>query len=101
MPDIDDIWDDDEDRAQYTVARTKYNLTQERQPRLCRDIFDSNTEAFISDIALKIAKMKYLRVDTREGGDYWHTLSRYISMMESAKIAATAHRDISIIKDQS
>jgi hypothetical protein len=89
MPDIDDIWDDDEDLAQFT-----------RRARLCRDIFDSNADAFIAEIALKIAKMKDVRSSTQVGGDYNHTLVRYILLLESAKIAATAHRDISISQDQ-
>jgi hypothetical protein len=89
MPDIDDIWDDAEDLAQFTRGGAP-------APRLCRDIFDSNADAFISEIALKIAKMKDVRSSTQVGGDYRHTLDRYIGMLESAKIAATAHRDISI-----
>jgi hypothetical protein len=93
MPDIDDIWDDDEDLAQFTRRGVP-------APRLCRDIFDSNADAFIAEIALKIAKMKDVRSSTQVGGDYNHTLDRYILLLESAKIAATAHRDISISQDQ-
>jgi hypothetical protein len=65
-------------------------------PHLCRDIFDSNADKFIAEISIKIAKIKDARSSTTEGGDYRHTLDRYIGMMESAKIAAKAHRDISI-----
>jgi hypothetical protein len=93
MPDIDDIWDDEEDLAQFT--RTDMPV-----PRLCRDIFDSNVDAFIAEIALKIAKMKDVRSSTQVAGNYRHTLDRYILLLESAKIAATAHREISIRDDQ-
>jgi hypothetical protein len=90
MPDIDDTWDDEEDLAQFTRQDVP------PAPRLCRDIFDSNADAFIAEIALKIAKMKDVRSSTQVGGDYRYTLDRYILLLESAKIAATAHREITI-----
>jgi predicted RNA-binding Zn ribbon-like protein len=93
MPDIDDIWDDEEDLSQFTCGDMP-------APRLCRNLFESNADAFIAEIALKIANIKDVRSSTRVGGDYRHTIDRYILLLESAKIAATAQRDISISQDQ-
>tara|TARA_R110000851_G_scaffold324195_2_gene491366 strand:+ start:256 stop:540 length:285 start_codon:yes stop_codon:yes gene_type:complete len=90
MPDIDDIWDDQEDMAMYGAPPIS------RDPRLCRDIFDSNAEGFIGELTAKIARFKAMRSNTSEGGDYRHTLDRYIGMLVSARIAATAHRDITL-----
>ena len=89
MPDIDDIWDDEEDMLIHSSNPIK------PEPRLCRDIFDSNAEGFLAELTGKIATMKSIRANAKEGGDYWHTLDRYIGMLESAKIAAKAHMKIS------
>lgn len=91
MPDIDDIWDDEEDMRMHGGA------VAERRPRLCRDIFDSNADGFIADLSAKIAKIKIVRSSTEIGGDYNHTLTRYLGMLEAAKIAAKAHRDITLL----
>ena len=90
MPDIDDIWDDEEDMRMHGAPPIA------RDPRLCHDIFDSNAEGFLGELTAKIARIKSVRANTSEGGDYRHTLDRYIGMLESARIAATAHRDITI-----
>jgi hypothetical protein len=62
-------------------------------------VFDEISDKFIADIAWKIFLAKEARSATEEGSEYCRILVSYIGMMESAKIAATAHRD-STVRDR-
>lgn len=66
------------------------------KPRLCLDIFESNANGFIGELTSKIATIQGMKANAQDGGDFHHTLDRYQAMLESAKIAAKAHRDISL-----
>jgi hypothetical protein len=93
MPDIDDIWDDEEDLLRINRP------PRESAPRLCRDLFDSNFTTFTVDLLSKMARLGDVRMGTEHGGDYRHTLDQYIDVIEVAAKAAKKAYDKAIADD--
>jgi hypothetical protein len=92
MPDVDDIWSDDEDSARFTTPPSS-------TPRLCRDIFETNVDKLIGDLAIKVQTIRSVRNSAVKGGDYWHTVDKYLGVLESAKRAAKVYAAAAIQDD--
>lgn len=94
MPDIDDIFDDEEDMRMYG----KSSLEQQR-PRLLRDLYDSNANRLLGELRSKLSKVQSVRLSASPDGAYMHTLNAYVRTLNAALDAAERQFRLEIERD--
>ncbi len=55
---------------------------------LIRDLLDSNVNALIGELRVKLSKLQAVAQNARTGGDYQHTVSAQIEVTKAAIAAA-------------
>ena len=79
MPDIDDIFDDEEDMRMYGKSSP-----EPQRPRLLRDLYDSNTNRLLGELRSKLSNVQSVRLSASPDGAYRHTLNAYVRTLNAA-----------------